>query len=357
MAKLSAKEMLESRGFLVDLFSVGGLIKPGDTSIGQNLANRWHNMHHCKGSVDTVCTEIVQRNFDFFNVDKAINELSGCKFFVDPTAFGRVRGARMVTRSAQQIAGFIAYFCKSNGIFWDDVNTNKTTYEMDQYRKTLLGEALWDYQCFLSQNSGNNASTSAGTGAATTSTATTATRTLRTPRVPGQAPKNDYKSQGPKSGLARDLKGQPGQKVQANTNVIFCIVGDNAKASSPAFALVKPLTKGAEVNGTNKVFISSSHGYADCTCYFDDLNDANAFLQKCIANCPSDISNLKVMKKAAERNGYFIVGTEYGDCAISAKRMNEVTEAVANESTTAATSNSYKIHDIDVYAEALYKYE
>jgi hypothetical protein len=63
------------------------------------------------------------------------------------------------------------------------------------------------------------------------------------------------------------------------------------------------------------------------------------------------------MKKAAERNGYFIVGTEYGDCAISAKRMNEVTEAVANESTTAATSDSYKIHDIDVYAEALYKYE
>ena len=349
MAKLSNKEKAESRGFLLDLFWQGGLIQPGDTSIGSRLSNRWTGLsnYSIKNAINTVCTEVVQRNFDFFNVEKAINDLAGCKFFVDPTAYGRVRGARMVQRSASLIAGYLANFCAENGIYWDDVNTHKTVNEMDQYKKTLLGGALWEYECFLSQqlNKGNAVSASAaGTTGTVPSTANT-TSTRRT-RQPGQAPANPYKSSGPQSGKARDLKVQPGQKVYANTKVSFCIVADNAKSASPAYALVKPLSKqGDNGNGTNRVFVSSSHGYADCTCYFDDINDANAFLAQCNAkNWGPDISNLRVMKKASESNGYFIVGTEFGDCAISARRMNEAAEAIEY--------NSYKIDDVEAYAEA-----
>jgi len=352
MAKLSAKDKLESKGFLLDLFWQGGIIQPGDTSIGSSLGRRWTGLSNYskKADIKTICDEIVHRGFDFFNVDKAIASVAECKFFVDPTAFGRVKGSRMVKRAPDSLSGYIADFCAENCIYWDDVNTNKTTQEMDQYRQTLIGGKLWDFECFLSQQLAKGSTTSAS--AATTTGASTATRAPRTPRTPsapkapGQGPANPYKSSGPQSGNARALKGQPGQKVYANTNISFCIVADNAKSASPAYALVKPLSKqGDNGNGINKVFISSSHGYADCTCYFDDINDANAFLAQCMAkNWGSDISNLRIVKKASERNGYFLVETEFGDCAISARRMNE---AAAN-----IEYNSYKIGDVEAYAEA-----
>lgn len=345
MAKLSNKEKAESKGFLLDLFWQGNLIQPGDTSIGNDLSYRWHNMHRCTAQVNTVCTEIVQRNFDFFKVDQAIQDLSDCKFFVDPTAYGRVKGSRMVKRSADLIARYIADFCAEQGIYWDDVNTNKTVHEMDQYKLTNFGGALWEYECFLSQQ----LNASSAPSAQATANSPIVQRAPRQPRQPGQGPANPYKSSGPQSGNARDLKGAPNQKVYANTKVSFCIVADNAKSTSPAFALVKPLSKqGDNGNGTNRVFVSSSHGYADCTCYFDDINDANAFLAQCNArNWGSNISNLRVMKKTSESNGYFIVGTEFGDCAISAKRMNEAADLEAKNQ-----ANSYSINDIDVYAEA-----
>jgi hypothetical protein len=53
------------------------------------------------------------------------------------------------------------------------------------------------------------------------------------------------------------------------------------------------------------------------------------------------------MKRASESNGYFIVGTEFGDCAISAKRMNEATAFEEKHH-----SVGYTINNIDVYAEA-----
>ncbi len=354
MAKLSAKDKSEARGFLLDLFWQGGLIQPGDTSIGNNLAHRWTGFtnYSKRADVRTVCTEILQRNFDFFNVDKAIVSLADCKFFVDPTAYGRVRGARMVKRAPDTICGYIADFCAENGIYWDDVNTNKTVQEMDQYKQTTIGGKLWDFECFLSQqlNKGNTASASAATtGAVQTPAAGTPAKAPRAPKAPGQGPANPYKSSGPQSGKARDLKVQPGQKVYANTSVSFCIVADNAKSASPAYAHVKPLNKqGDNGSGTNKVFVSSSHGYADCTCFFDDPNDANAFLAQCNAKSwGPDISNLRVRKVASEKNGYFIVGTEFGDCAISAKRMNEAAEQ--------ADYNSYKIGDVEAYYEAFIK--
>ena len=350
MAKLSKKDIAESRGFLLDLFWQGGLIQPGDTSIGSSLGNRWTGLssYSRKADIKTICDEIVQRNFDFFKADTALNNLADCKFFVNPQAYGRVRGARMVQRSNTLLAGYIANFCAEQGIYWDDVNTHKTQYEMDQYKKTLLGGALWEYECFLSQqlNKGNTQSASvASTTAAPVAPVPSGTRQSR---QPGQAPANPYKSSGPQSGNARDLQGQPNQKVYANTKVSFCIMADNAKSKSPAYALVKPLAKqGDNGNGTNRVFVSSSHGYADCTCYFDDLKDANNFLAKCNAkNWGPDISNLRIVKKTSESNGYFLVGTEFGVCAISAKRMNEAQVEAANQPI------SYSINNIDVYAEA-----
>lgn len=343
MAKLSSKDKETAKGFLLDVFYAGGLIKDGETSVGNNI--RYRSMpinYYSKGAATTLCNELKFRAFDFFNVDKALNDLSTRKFYADSTKTSR-GGSRMIQRSKELLAAYVADFCKDNQIYWDDIHTNKTTYEMDAYKKTVIGGALWDFGCMLSQNINQ-----APPAASSTTTPTTARRAST--RTPGQPPVNNYKQSGPQSGNIRDLHGQPGVKVQANasgSNIIFCIEGDNAKASaSKAYALIKPLTKGADVNGTNKVFISSSHGYTDCVCYFDDINNANTFLQKCLAACPANITNLKVVKRRAESNGYFLVGTEFGEVAISAQKMNEQHE-----------SFSHEINDVEAYEEAMQKYE
>lgn len=344
MARLSPKEKETAKGFLVDLFYQGGLIQNGDTSTGNALSNRWSGMSGYQGKkhAATICEEIKFRAFDFFKVDVALSELGGsCKFFADSKATGRVRGARMITRSAEQLAAYIADFCKDAQIYWDDVHTNKTVYEIEEYKKTIIGAALWEFGCMLSQNL-NGSSVNSQPAATAGSTKSSSTR------APGQPPANPYKSSGPQSGNVRDLHGKPGHKVIANASgkYIFYIEGDNAKAAaSKARALIKPLSKSGEVNGTNKVFINSSHGYTDCTCYFDDLNVANTFLQKCVAICPPTVTNLKVVKRIAESNGYFLVGTEFGEVAVSAKTLNE------------KIGVDYTVQDPEAYEEAMFKYE
>lgn len=342
MAKLNSKELETAKGFLLDLFWAGGIIQNGDSSLGTQLTKRSSTIKDYHSSeAKVICDEIKFRAFDFFKVDGALDIISQRKFFADPSKLGwRRDGIRAIRRSKETLATYIANFCKTNQIYWDDVHTNKTTYEMDQYKQSVIGGALWEFSCFLSQNLNNDSQTPAGQQTVRTRKATT--------RVAGQPPVNNYKASGPQSGNVRALHGTPGQKVfaSASGNVIFYIEGDNAKATaSPARALVKPLTKGADVNGTNKVFISSGHGYTDCVCYFDDLANANKFLNKCLTVCPSHISNLKVAKRPADRNGYFLVGTEFGEVAITAKSMNE------------KVGVNYDVQDPEIYEEAMFKYE
>jgi hypothetical protein len=86
------------------------------------------------------------------------------------------------------------------------------------------------------------------------------------------------------------------------------------------------------VGNSNKVYISSGNGYTDCTCFFDDPNGAQQFLNKVLADLNkliqdkraiAGIANLQVAKVKSDANGYFLVGTEFGTVAISAKTLNE----------------------------------
>lgn len=64
----------------------------------------------------------------------------------------------------------------------------------------------------------------------------------------------------------------------------------------------------------------SSNDYTDCTCYFFTPNDANTFL----ANAYRYKSqSLTVVRAYPNKNGYFKVKTDCGDCYIVAQRLNE----------------------------------
>lgn len=260
-----------------------------------------------------ICDELVNRNFN--NVDKSIREIARWGFY------SPIEGSPMSTERFKdvQCAKALVYFAECLNFYWDD--TIRTPYEIDEFKKTLLGDAVYKYKRYISaipnkaQKSASNSASGSGKAA-------------------GQPPKNGYKSSGPQSGNVRDLQGQPGDKVIANGAFIYKIEGDKIKSNTPN-VFIKPLSASGATGSTNKIFFSSGNGYTDCTCYFDDPNEAQTFLNKIDAagRIPVDVVNPKVVKKKADPNGYFLVGTEFGVCAISAKTLNEaLTESANNES-------------------------
>lgn len=350
---LSNRDLAAANGFLVDLFYYGGLLGSNDTSMaaagGLGVRRSDFREASAKKACILLCDEIKNRTFNFFKADDALAELATKKFYADSKVVGNVRGTRKIQRPAEVLAAYIANFCKNADIYWDDIHTNRTVYEMDSYKKTLLGGALWDYGCFLSQTLNNSAPPVTANAPAPAGGRTRAVST----RQPGQPPANQYKASGPQSGNVRDLIGQPNQKIQASQRDVLCITGDNANSSSPAFALIRPLEKSGASGNTNKVFISSSHGYTACQCYFEDMPTAQAFLVECQKICPANISNLHIAKRSRERNGYFKVGTEFGIAVlISAQKMNE---AINNKHESVFAGR--EIQDIDTYSEAFYRYE
>ena len=267
-----------------------------------------------RAAAKTICDELVNR--DFSNIDNAISEVSYYGFYVRYDGGGNVRRFKPAV-----IARAIVYMAELLQLYWDD--TVRTPYEIDEFKKTLLGEAVYKYGRYISAVSSKKANR--------TTTASSASGSQQST----QPPKNNYKQSGPQSGNVRDLlditgtgAGVPGNKVFANTNYIYKIIGDNPQSKNTPNVFIKPLSASGAHGTTNKIFISSGNGYTDCTCYFDDPNDAQKFLDKIIADnrVPANVSNMRVVKLKADANGYFIVGTEYGPCAVSAKTLNEALE-------------------------------
>lgn len=267
-----------------------------------------------------VFEEIINR--DFADINSSISYLSNYRYNVSMT------GRSYKVFKPEAIAKNLVYLAELTGAYWDD--TIRTPYELDEFKKTYLGAAVFKYGRYISAVKGPK------TKSASSSTGGT--------RATGQPPKNDYKQSGPQSGNVRDLHGQPGQKVLADGGLIYKIIGDDPSTKNVPNAFINPISPSGATGSTNKVKISSGNGYTDCTCFFDDPNDAQDFLDKIIAAgiTPAKVSNLRVVKMKADPNGYFLVGTEFGECAISAKKLNEaLIEACVTEecSTNSRTAN------------------
>lgn len=278
------------------------------------------NYNQYLDAAKVICDELVNR--DFVNIDGALNIMHSYA----PTFRGESR------LKPEGFAKAIVYVAELLQLYWDD--TLKTPYEIDEFKKTKLGEAVFKYGRYISaiQDKPTRATkTSSSTGAATSATSAAG----------GKQPQNDYKSSGAQSGNVRDLQdlnggpGIPGQKVTAAGKYIFRIIGDNPQSKNVPNVFIKPLSASGATGNTNKVFFSSGNGYTDCTCYFDDENDAQAFLAKIVAagRIPTNISNPRVVKRNADSNGYFLAGTEFGTCAISAKTLNETLVEEVQDST------------------------
>jgi hypothetical protein len=295
-----------AKAFLHDLMYAGGLTQNIRVGSTPSFTQRTDSQNAAK----TLCDELVNR--DFSNVDSAMRMLSRYSFR------NRLDGTgAWVAGKPDFIAKSIVYLANCLQLYWDD--TIRTPYEIDEFKKTTLGEAVYKYNQVISaikdkkRTSGSSGGAGTGGGGAST------------------APKNDYKSTGPQSGNVRDLldpnggQGTPGNKVFADGPYIYRIIGESTTSKNVPTVFIKPLSTSGASGNTNKIFISSGRGYTDCTCYFDNPNDAQNFLDKIIADnrVPSNVANMQIVKGKADSNGYFIVGTEYGPVAVSAKTLNE----------------------------------
>lgn len=268
-----------------------------------------------------ICTELVNR--DFSNIDKSIRGISYYGFSMPGASKSR-------HLKPEQVAKCLVYMAEQVQLYWDD--TVRTPYEIDEFKKTLLGNAVYTYGRYISAiqdkstKSRSNSASSSSTGGNSSQN--------------NNQPKNGYKQSGPQSSNVRDLRdldgvspGKPGNKVFAAGQYIYRIIGDNPQSKNTPNVFINPLSSSGAVGNTNKVKFSSGNGYSDCTCFFDELADATAFLDKLIQNnrIPANVANPRVVKNSADKNGYFLVGTEFGVCAISAKKLNEALTEAAND--------------------------
>lgn len=276
-----------------------------------------------KAAAQIICTELVNR--DFADIDQAISTASNFSFNGSYDGTGKQR-----TYSTEGVAKAIVYLAELLNLYWDD--TIRTPYEINEFKKTILGDVVYKYGRYISAIKDKATSGRSGTGS-------------NTPRVASAAPQNNYKQSGPQSGNVRGLIGNPGDKVYADGPVSYRIEGDKLKSNTPV-VFIKPLTASGASGTTNKIYISSGNGYTDCTCYFDDPNDAQSFLNKILPDVNkliqekraiADITNLHVAKVKSDPNGYFLVSTEYGPCAVSAKTLNEAMTEALEESTNRAS--------------------
>ena len=305
-----------AKAWMHDVMTIAGVTQNQRTS-----NDIFFTYYHTVPTADAtkICDELINR--DFVNIDANINNMAQYKFI--PTFTGN----NSKKYSPENIAKAIVYMAECFGLYWDD--TLRTPYEIDEFKNTLLGSAVYTYGRYISAIKDPTTKAKAASGSSA-------------PKTASSAPQNGYKQSGPQSGNARGLLGNPGDKVYAEGQS-FRIEGDKLQSNVPR-VFIKPLTaSGADGNNSNKIYISSGNGYTDCTCYFDDPNEAQKFLDKVIADLPkliqekraiAGITNLHVAKTKVDANGYFLVNTEYGTCAVSARTLNEaITEELEEEVT------------------------
>lgn len=296
-----------AKAFMHDILVVGGT---GVKNLRSYTPSAWNRSNYIKAAQD-ICNELTNRNFA--DINQSIVTVANFGFYPNYDGNGRAKSFK-----PEAVAKAIVYMAERLGLYWDD--TIRTPYEIDEFKKTLLGAAVYKYGRIISaipDKGAKSKTSSAGTGAASGTQ----------PRV---ASASSGKPQGPQSGNVRDLQGNPGEKVYADTALIYKIIADKVGKNTPN-VFIKPLNTAGAAGSTNKIFISSGNGWTDCTCYFDDPNDAQAFLDKIIAagRVPANINNLRVTKMKAHPNGYFLVGTEFGVVAVNAQTLNEaITEAM-----------------------------
>ena len=248
--------------------------------------------------------------------------------------------------SAIEIFDALIKFCVNNELYWDDCDKTLTKYEVDAFYDTTFGKEVFKYYGYTSQPIPTG-SVNTQTPAAAQPAATPSQRKAPAARQAGGQPQKDYKSLGPLATKCRGILNNA-QAVPSTGSLykIYGIVKPGHSYVSEINLYVKPVLvanygKGGEAApGKNKIFIGTAKGYGYCPCLFTNVNDANAFIDSCLAkySLPGIIDSLAVAK-APRVTKLFEVQTECGNCYISGSKINEALEEELEEEVDANSFN------------------
>lgn len=325
MARIFTKPTTEAtaKAWIHDVMYIAGILQQSQRTADEIYFTRYSAVP--VESARKICDELINR--DFTNIDDSIRNISYHQFFDRLTQPGSLKQF-----TTDYVAKAIVYAAELFNLYWDD--TIRTPYELDEFKKTILGEAVFKYGRYISAIQDTPASRkSSSTGSGTTTSASQS------------APKNDFRQQGPKSSQAFGLigydgkpipAGQPGQKVLIDKGYALAIRGTVAGKASKVRAVVTPLNSKGASGSKNKVYVNASHGYGVAECLFDEMSDATDFYNKLVQSgrVPNDVTDLQIGQISVDKNGYFLVDTEFGICAIAARVLNEEVEEVNKTETT-----------------------
>ncbi len=325
MAKLSAAQLTCAKHIVHDAFAIAG-IRVKNIVNSQTQKDLPIGLEQVTSYAKKLADELIDRKYaninpslqEIFDYGSVAIETKNPRNYVyyNSSYYYNTQEKRIskIFPTVEQMALGIATVALKLGLLWDD--TNHTTYELDIFEKSYLGQAVKEVGAYISVQS---------TALSTQKPTTPVKKTQNTPRQAGAAPQNGYKSSGPQSGSARDLISAPGNK-KILTGLVYKIEGVNAKsAKNKAKLYIKPLEASGAKGNTNKVMMGSANGYTDCVCHFDNAQDADSFLKTwaTVNATQTQFTNVQVVRKNADPNGYFEIGTEYGPCYISAIKLNE----------------------------------
>lgn len=304
-----------AKAWMHDVMVIAGILPNSQRTQNTIYFTRYNRVP--TSAATTICEELINR--DFADIDNAIRQMSMYEFY---PSFESIYKTKQYDPSG--IAKAIVYAAEILNLYWDD--TIRTPPEIDAFKKTILGDAVYKYERYISAI--KDAPTKAKAKAAASGSA---------PQAAKSAPKNDFRQQGPKSGEALGLvdisgnpipQGQRGEKVFIDKGYALAIRGTYTGKASPARAVITPLNSKGAVGSKNKVIINASHGYGVAECLFDEMDDAVNFYDQIVLNnrVPSDVTNLQIVKIKVDANGYFLADTEFGICAIPARVLNEEIE-------------------------------
>ncbi len=211
--------------------------------------------------------------------------------------------ANAYTFTTKQVCRILANMCAKAQIFWDD--TQHTAEELAFFKETPFGKALWDFNCFVSQEPDDN------------KIKVSSSSETRTPR---SSSSSGTTSSGSKLNINNCGGLLDKTKEILNQSEVYWICGEFTRPGKTKPRIhVSPAGQASPL----KVKFGSGQGYDDCILYFKDPAAAGAFKDICDQNKPSDVNNLAIKRVRVDTNGYFKVQTIWGEAYIAAKKLHE----------------------------------
>lgn len=276
-----------------------------------------------KAAVKIVCDFILNRAVEtqrFQKLDKALDFLSRASFLPDLKAT-----SGYVTKSPEDLAKYIVWFCQKNNWVFNNKNTSKEEMKFIA-ENTIIGKVIWDNYLFAKDRIPELDPDRPKDAAETTASAPKQDKTSKPaaqqsqPAAGGKLPDGTKQSNANHTLYRSNARGlvHPDQpKIDLN-GTIYKIVGKGATPTKITLN-VKPKYASTPLS----VNYGVGTGWNDCMLFFDSEAAAKVFRDKAWAAKPQEITVLDVVSTRGDSNGYVEVETEFGNAYITAAKLHE----------------------------------